>query len=396
MARLADFLILIGFNVPCTPLPHHPPIPFHRRKMAECDKTAQEMEKRFRQACEELEIPLPPPAASSTTTSTRSTSTEEAGDADADAAAAATAAAYEAIDFRGALLGRTRALPGLFEEVEALARADGVGEALAYYGDVRRFLRDDGQAEGEADDGSDAAAEAAFLVLRGVRAGERRVGRGEVVGEGEEGVLEIDWDAAMAGDAAAALGGGGGGGGVGAAAAAAAAAGAVEIDWGAPAAGDAGAVDWGGEGAGGGGEIEWAIEVEEAGAGSEETGAAPAATAGAAAGASGSLASGGEGGASLLADPGLRGELLNDLLELQSFLRQRRAELAADEREGGVAFVGQYQGAHAALQQQSLGAVGACMWGVGWGGECDGVKHSIHPFELPSRPPAGPFNHTNP
>lgn len=360
--------------------------------MAECDKTALEMERRFRQACQELEIPLPsttsttttPITASGTTITGSGTQGEEKEEGYAAGAGAAAAAAYEAVDFRGALLGRTRMLRGLFEEVEALARADGVGEALAYYGDVRRFLR---RGQAEAGGGGGEAEGGFFPVLCRVRAGERRTGGEgqEEGGEGGGGVLEIDWDAAMAGDAAAAFGGGGG------------EDAGVEIDWGATveAAGDAGAVDWvegegagaaGGGGEGGGGEIDWAIEVEEAGAGSEEPGAlAPAASTAAVAG-----AVAGAGGASLLADAGLRGELLNDLLELQSFLRQRRAELAADEREGGVAFVGQYQGAHAALQQQSLGAVGA------WGGASGfSFIHSFGCRAPPSHPPPIPHQTQN-
>lgn len=105
-------------------------------------------------------------------------------------------------------------------------------------------------------------------------------------------------------------------------------------------------------------DIDWAIEVEEAGAdaAAEEASPHPAA----AGASSGSAGVGMAGGGSLLADPGLRSELLNDLLELRAFLAQRHMELAAEEAEGGgVAFVGQYQGAHAGLQRQSLGAVGA-------------------------------------
>ena len=60
-------------------------------------------------------------------------------------------------------------------------------------------------------------------------------------------------------------------------------------------------------------------------------------------------------GDSLISDGRLRGELSNDLLELEAFLRQRRIELSDEDN---VAFVGQYEGTHAALQQQSTATVG--------------------------------------
>ncbi len=297
------------------------------------------MERRFREACQELQIPLPPPA-------------------EAESQAEATAASvYEAIDFRAALAARTAELPALFAEVEALAREEAVGEALDFFGDVRRFLLH-AHAEGKEGDEESSDPTVSFPVLCRVRSGERGPGIVEPpepsAGASEE-VLEIDWDAAMAGDATAVSGGGGSG-----AVAAAAAAAVGEIDWGGG--GDGGGLEWGQEGAASTEaatapvEIDWAIEVEEAGAEGGGVGAVEAGTESAAAAAGGA---GAGGAAPLLADAGQRSELLNDLLELQGFLKQRRLELA--DAEGDLAFVGQYQGPHAALQQQSLGAVGACV-----------------------------------
>ena len=60
-------------------------------------------------------------------------------------------------------------------------------------------------------------------------------------------------------------------------------------------------------------------------------------------------------GESLLADPRFRLELLNELLELEGFLMQRRSELADEDN---LAFVQQWQGGAACLQQQSVNLVG--------------------------------------
>jgi hypothetical protein len=67
-------------------------------------------------------------------------------------------------------------------------------------------------------------------------------------------------------------------------------------------------------------------------------------------------------GDSLLSDARLKADLVNDVMELEAFLMQRRVELMDEDN---VAFVGQSQGAPAAFQQQSLGAVGR------WDGRCE-------------------------
>lgn len=222
-------------------------------------------------------------------------------------------------------------LPCRMEEVERLLCMEEVGKALLYYQQVWRFLhsyepKEDGK------EGEDAEATTEFFpVLCKVRRGEKLlVVKGEEEQEGEkgQGVMEIDWDAdAPSADEFVPEGGGGG-------------------------------IDWNKVGQGGpevGSSFETITHETElnvtstSGSGSSSSwNLPPAATAA-------PTKTGLEGqGGSLLADASLRAGLLNDVMELESFLRQRRLEVGDTDN---VVFVGQFQGSHAGLQQQSVGMV---------------------------------------
>lgn len=217
-------------------------------------------------------------------------------------------------------------LPGVMEEAERLLCVEEVGEALGYYQQVWRFLHSYERKE----EGGEAEEETAefFPVLSKVRRGEKLLvmeGGWEEAGAEGQGVVEIDWGAEMSSAEGVTIEGGGGG-----------------IDWGE---GDEGGPEEGKSVEPAVHEIEWNIATTRS---SSSTSPLPPARA-----APTETSIDGQGG-SILADATLRAELLNELVELESFLRQRRLEVGDTDN---VVFVGQYHGLHAALQQQSVSMV---------------------------------------
>ena len=215
-----------------------------------------------------------------------------------------------------------RELPRLMEEVEKLLCAEGVGEAMEYYQQVWRFLHSYERKEEEGKEGGEAEEETMefFSVLSKVRRGEKLlVVEGEAAGEEGQGLVEIDWGAEMSSASAEGVTVEGGGGG---------------IDW----------------GVGGEGGPEEAVHEREWNVTSTSSGTSPPPPP---AMAMPKTDVDGQGG-SLLADATFRAELLNELVELEAFLRQRRLEVGDTDN---LVFVGQYHGAHAALQQQSVSMV---------------------------------------
>lgn len=193
-------------------------------------------------------------------------------------------------NFKTALVALTQGLPALFTELETSLQAAVVGEALTYHGDVQRFLLSYQEEKG----GGEGQRAETFPVLRKVRQGETLS-----VGGGSEAGVECSKQEEEV----------------------------AEID------GDVTPVEEG--------DIDWG----------EESTAATAAPPVEAAPASSATTTTEVG---LLTDAGVRSELLNEVLELEAFLMQRRLEL---NDKDNVVFVGQYQGAHIALQNQNLATV---------------------------------------
>lgn len=216
-------------------------------------------------------------------------------------------------------------LPGLMEEVEKLMCAEEVGETLQYYQQVWRFLHSYERKEEEGKEGEEGDEKTTefFPVLSKVRQGEKLLvvdGEGDEAGEEGQGVVEIDWGAEMSSASAegATIEGGGGG------------------------------IDWGEGGEGGPEEAAHEVECDFMATNGSSTSPPPVTAA-----AMPKTGVDGQGG-SILGDATLRAELLNELVELKAFLRQRRVEVGDTDN---VVFVGQYHGAHAALQQQSVSMV---------------------------------------
>lgn len=226
-----------------------------------------------------------------------------------------------------------RELPGMMDEVERLLCAEDVGEALVYYQQVWRFLHSYERKEEGREEGGRGEEEPMefFPVLCKVRRGEKLLeleGEGKEEGEGQ-GVVEIDWGAEMSSVEEATTEGGGEG-----------------IDWGE---GNEGGPEEGRSSASvepAANEIEW--NVTSTSSSSSSMNPPPPAMA-----APPKTDVDGQGG-SILAYFTFRAELLNELVELESFLRQRRLEVGDTDN---VVFVGQYHGAHAALQQQSVSMI---------------------------------------
>jgi len=226
-------------------------------------------------------------------------------------------------------------LPSMMEEVEKLLCAEEVAEALLYYHQVWCFLHSyERKEDGREEEDTEITTEF-FPVLSKVRRGEKLLAVEGVEEEEEEegqGVMEINWGAgAPSSDEVVPEGGGGG------------------IDW--------------NEGGGGGPENgssfepvdnERAVNFTSTSGCSRSSSSSTDASPPSATVASPKTGLEGQQGRSLLADASLRAGLVNDMMELESFLQQRRLEVGDTSN---VVFVGQFQGSHAALQQQSVSMV---------------------------------------
>ena len=224
-------------------------------------------------------------------------------------------------NYRAELPLLANGIPALLTVVVEAAQADGVVAGLAYHAELVAFLH-----RGTA---REAAAPALLPNLR------------RLVAEGAALVPEVSVAAVAAEDDdidwGISSGGGDGGGG-------------ADIDW------DLGIESAGGEEEVAAVEIEWDIGIESSGADAIEIEAVE-------------IECEGAGSSLTLADAPFRSGLLNDAVELRAFLLQREAELSGD---GGSAFMGQFQGESAVLQEQSakqmrgyLGAVDGLLKALG-------------------------------
>jgi hypothetical protein len=245
-----------------------------------------------------------------------------------------------------ALRLRAATLPALFDEVTAALSGASVADAVALYREFLAFILADAPVDVRAELALPALS---FMLGHGnssvhhLRTGEAVApvaasdAKGDVGPAGaEDDAGGIDWGQ----DLVEANAGGDAGGG---------------IDWGAsedsPAVvsvgggEDAGAIDWGEDPAPdqGAGEIDWGVESSD-----------PVGLAGSSRGASQNLTS-------ILADPDTRAEVVNDLLELEAFLRQRHTEARG---EGVAALAGLFDTAGPAVKAQTPARLAAFLGGV--------------------------------